>query len=366
MRSRSISPSTSIRSHDSDSDDSDDAGRYAGMTEEQLNEIWERRNLAYFDRRQRKLAEEEQQQQQQQQQSLYGDGSVTHGSSPDSSASVQDQLAERSAPSSSSQRGQQQQPTQPAGYLCAADSPAWREFTSRNAMGEFDAERASRDPAYLNAWTSCERLVNMNRSGATAGNFIPTNPRLAALLEHQRLEMARVRYEEEAVRRQHQPQSQGGADQHHNMMVDDRASREPGGITPSTFAASASIAAQQAAEYERLSRAHRLEQARESYAHAQPSNSPKSSTSGGSAGEKSVTQTLTPSYYMALPNPTPQLTKSVICGNCNLNLYTAVPADSFFCQTCGAISATPSKGAEETHEEKMYDVDDQDFNMSYY
>ena len=68
MRSRSISPSTSIRSRcyseNSDSDDSDDTSQYAGLTAEELNEIWERRNLAYFDRRQRKLAEERERQQQ--------------------------------------------------------------------------------------------------------------------------------------------------------------------------------------------------------------------------------------------------------------------------------------------------------------
>ncbi len=357
-RSRSISPSTSIRSHNSDSDESD-ISRYAGMTEEQLNEIWERRNLAYFDRRQRKLAEERERQQQQ---GVDGDGSATHGSGgSNSSGHLSAHEAELPASSSSSsQSGQQQQLTQPAGFLCAADSPAWREFTSSNAMGDFDAERASRDPAYLHAWTSCERLVNMNRSGATTGNFIPTNPRLAALLEQQRLEVARERYQVEAMRRQQQQQqSQVGADQHLNMMAGGSASQEP-----STFASS--VAAQQAAEYERLNQAHRQEQERESYAYAKRSNSPKSSSSGSSGGEKSV-QTLTPSYYMALPNPTPQLTKSVICSNCNLGLYTAVPADQFFCQTCGAISSVPPQGAEATYEEKMYDADDHDCQkMSYY
>ena len=64
-------------------------------------------------------------------------------------------------------------------------------------MGDYyDPERASREPAYHNAWISCERLVNMNRSGASAGNFIPTNPRLAALLELRRLEVAQERYAE--------------------------------------------------------------------------------------------------------------------------------------------------------------------------
>eukprot|EP00984_Skeletonema_dohrnii_P024216 scaffold13318_cov80-Skeletonema_dohrnii-CCMP3373.AAC.1 len=72
-RSRSISPSTSIRSRSDSSYDSDcvESGlhpRYAGLSEEELMNIWERRNLAYFDRRQRLLAEERQRQQHQQQQ----------------------------------------------------------------------------------------------------------------------------------------------------------------------------------------------------------------------------------------------------------------------------------------------------------
>eukprot|EP00984_Skeletonema_dohrnii_P034858 scaffold33770_cov235-Skeletonema_dohrnii-CCMP3373.AAC.1 len=117
MRSRSISPSTSIRS---DSDNSDDTSRYANMTEEEVNAIWERRNLAYFDRHQRKLAEERQQQ------GLSGcdaDSVAHHSSSLDSSASFQEQLGAGSV----QQRGQQRhQLTRPAGFVCAADSPQWR------------------------------------------------------------------------------------------------------------------------------------------------------------------------------------------------------------------------------------------------
>eukprot|EP00984_Skeletonema_dohrnii_P011940 scaffold4795_cov95-Skeletonema_dohrnii-CCMP3373.AAC.1 len=134
MSSRSISPSTSIRSRyseNSDSDDSDDTNRYAGLTAQELNAIWERRNLAYFDRRQRLLAEERQQQQ-----GLSGcddDSVALHSSSSDSSASVQEGF-EFSAPSVQ-QRGQQrQQLTRPAGFVCAADDPQWRDFTSRNIM----------------------------------------------------------------------------------------------------------------------------------------------------------------------------------------------------------------------------------------
>eukprot|EP00984_Skeletonema_dohrnii_P029917 scaffold20884_cov150-Skeletonema_dohrnii-CCMP3373.AAC.6 len=73
-RSRSISPSTSIRSRSDSSHDSDcvDSGyanpRYAGLSEEELMTIWERRNLAYFDRRQRLLAEDEERERQQQEQ----------------------------------------------------------------------------------------------------------------------------------------------------------------------------------------------------------------------------------------------------------------------------------------------------------
>ena len=367
-RSRSISPSSSIRSRsgdNSDSDESEDFTRYEGLTEDELNAIWERRNLAYFDRRQRKLAEERERQQQQQ-----GDDSVAHDSgSSISSASVQEQLGGAAA-AQSGQQQQQQLLAPPAGYLCAADSPQWREMTSHNIMGDYDAERASRDPAYLYAWTSCQRLVDMHRSGATAGNFIPTNPRLAALLELRRRDVARERHEEETARRQQQ-QSQGGAaqQQHNMMMVDDNSAvQEIPSFAASAAvptAAPAAVAAQQAAAYERLHQARMLEQQRGgSVAYAQGNSIPKSSSSGSSGSDKSV-QT-TPSYYMALPYPTQQLTKPVSCGHCSLALYTTIPACRFFCQTCGCISSVPLQDADACFEEKMQDAEDLDVKMSSY
>ncbi len=45
-------------------------------------------------------------------------------------------------------------------------------------MGEYDPERARTEIAYHDAWVSCERLVNMRRSGenaAAGNNFIPAN-----------------------------------------------------------------------------------------------------------------------------------------------------------------------------------------------
>jgi len=351
MRSRSISPSTSIRSCSSDysdsDDDSDDTTRYDGLTEAELNEIWERRNLAYYNRRQRKLAEAEEKERQQQQ-DLSGDDPMAHDScsinSSSSSSSAQDYLGpddvELSAPPSESVNDLQQPLTRPEGFLCAADCPEWRDFTSRNIMGEYDPERASREPGYRSGWLSCERLVNMNRTGATAGNFIPTNPRLAALMEHRRLEVARERCEEEAMRRQQQ-QSQGGDF-----------------FTPS--------AAQQAAEYDRLNQVHRLQQQRES------ASSPKCSSSGSLAEEKmhgqgSVqVQPPVSSFYLALANPTQQLTKPVRCDRCNLSMFTAVPARQFFCQTCGCVSSVPSQGAESLYDEKMQDAEDLDCKMSSY
>ena len=76
-RSRSLSPSTSIKSHlsdnSSDSEESSaDDNRYAGLTEDELYEIWQRRNLAYFDRRQR----------------MEGQQSASSSSSPNSSNEV--------------------------------------------------------------------------------------------------------------------------------------------------------------------------------------------------------------------------------------------------------------------------------------
>ena len=48
-------------------------------------------------------------------------------------------------------------------------------------MGEYNPERAMREPDYHTAWMPCERLVNMNRSDVDPNDFIPSNPRLAAL-----------------------------------------------------------------------------------------------------------------------------------------------------------------------------------------
>ncbi|KAL7432770.1 hypothetical protein ACHAXM_003254 [Skeletonema potamos] len=353
MRSRSISPSTSIRSHSSDnsnSDDScDDTSRYAGLTEEELNEIWERRNLAYFDRRQQLLAEERERQQQ----GMGGDEAAAHNgsdTSSHSSASVEEQLGAGFASSARQQRVQQQQITRPAGFICAAEDPQWREMTSRNIMGEYDPHRASRDPAYQNAWMSCQRIVNMNRSGAAAGNFIPTNPRLATLLEHRRLEMARERYEEAATRWQQRVMVEGSVSQENH-----------------SFALSAGVPTvlqqQQAAEYDRLNQAQRLQQ-RDSDAHAHGNSSLKSSSSESNAGEKRFQPINQASYYLALPHPTQQLTKYVSCAQCNCTLYTNPLAKRFFCQTCGCVS-TVRQGAVDSFEEKMQDAEDHDCQMSY-
>eukprot|EP00984_Skeletonema_dohrnii_P032532 scaffold26871_cov70-Skeletonema_dohrnii-CCMP3373.AAC.1 len=390
MRSRSVSPSTSIRS---DSDNSDDTSRYAHMTEEEVNAIWERRNLAYFDRHQRKSAEERQQQ------GLSGcddDSVANHSSSSDSSASFQEQLG-----------AGLHQLTRPTGFVCAADSPQWRAFTSRNIFGDYDPERASREPAYHNAWISCERLVNMHRSGATAGNYVPTNPRFAALLELRRLEVAQERYAEEISRIQQQL-SQGGAARQHNMMmvdgssalqeipssaaapthaaqqaaayerlrqshmlvqqrgyvaygaaqqqnmiVDGSASSQEAPAFAAAVPAAVQQAAQQAAEYERLNQVHRLLRQQESAAHSRhgSNSSPKSSSSGSSVGDKTADPTAKTSYSMALPFPTQQLTKYVFCDQCNCALYTSPLAKRFFCQTCGSVAGVPVQGADACFEE---------------
>lgn len=349
MRSRSISPSTSINSCLSDysgSDDSDDTSRYDGLTEAELNEIWERRNLAYYNRRQRKLAEAEEKERQQQQ-GLSGDEPMAHDSSSINSSSSSSSAHDHLGADEGADDDNHQQPlTRPEGFLCAADCPEWRDFTSRNIMGEYDPERASREPGYRNGWLACERLVNMNRTGAAAGNFIPTNPRLAALMEHRRLEVARERCEEEAMRRQQsQSQSQGGDFYTHT-------------------------AAQQAAEYDRLNQAHRLQQQRESASRAQEdgNSSPKSSSSGSNDGEKmhgqSNVQAPVDSFYLALAIPTQQFTKPVRCDRCNLAMFTAAPATKFFCQKCGFVASVPSRGAESLYDEKMQDAEDLDYKMS--
>lgn len=360
MRSRSISPSTSIISRSSDysdsDDDSDDTSRYDDLTEAELNKIWERRNLAYYDRRQRKLAEAEEKERQQQQ-GLSGDEPFNSCSINSSSSSAhdhqgKDEVESSDPPSSSSVRDRQQPLARPEGFLCAAGCPEWRDFTSRNIMGDCNPERARRDPGYRSGWLSCERLVNMNRTrtGTTfANNFTPTNPRLAALLEHQRLEVARERCEEEAMRRQQQQQQQSR-----------------GFYAPS--------AAQQTAKYYRLNQAHRLQQQREFAAHAQEggNSSPKSSSSGSNAGEEihgqSNVQPPVITFYLALPNPTHHLSKPVRCDRCNLSMFTAVPATQFFCQSCGCVSSVPSQDAESESlwDDKMQDAEDLDCKMSSY
>ncbi len=276
---------------DSEGEDSDDASRYAGMTAEELNSIWEERNVAYFDRRQRKQHD-----------------SVAHNSCSCSSISSVYTLDELGAgagfaasalSSSQPQRGQQrQQLTRPAGYVCAADDPQWRAFTSRNIMGDYDPERARREPAYHDAWVSCERLVNMRRSGATAaGVFIPTNPRLAALLEQRKLEVARERFGDEGI----------------------------------TVGKRSNLKA-------------------------------PSSSRGYSAGENSVhlPVPVKKSYFMALPYPTQLLPKSVYCDRCNCELFTSPLAKRFFCQTCGSVTCVPMLNAEASFDEKMQDAVDQD------
>ena len=350
--------------------------------------IWERRNLAYFDRRQRLLAEERQRQEEQKDDAgaMVGEeeSAAAHSTEVDQQQHQQEGVPrEFSAPLSSVQRERQLQHQQarPAAYRYryASDNPVWRDMISRNIMGEYDPQRANADPAYHNAWISCQRLVNMNRSNADPNNFIPTNPRLAALLEHRRLEIARERYEEETALRQQQQQQdghssslfhQGGVGSQQRMNVDGdgatSSSPPPCDLVAAQAAESAAtssshppcdLVAAQAAEYERLSQAHWLQQ-RES----QDSNSIKSSSSGSSGGEKSDGQK---TYYLALPYPTQQLTKPVSCANCNCALYTTPLAKRFFCQTCGHVSSAPRRDAEASYEEKMQDAGDQDVQMSF-
>ena len=343
MSSRSISPLSDY----SGSDDSDDTSRYVGMSAEELSSIWERRNLAYYHRRQRKLAEAEaEEKERQQQQGLSGDEPMAQESSSSNNSRSSSSSAHDHLDADEGANHDRQQPlTRPEGFLCAADCPEWQDFTSRNIMGEYDPERASRDPSYRRGWLACERVVTMNRAGATADNFIPTNPRLAALMEHRRLEVARERYEEEAMRRQQQ-QSQGG----------------------DFYTASAE---QQAAEYDRLNQAHRLQQQRESASHAlEGGNSRlKNSSSGSNAVEKmhgqSNVQTPVNSFYLALPIRTQQFTKPVRCDRCNLAMFTAPPATKFFCQTCGFVSPVPSRDAESVYDEKMQDAEDLDCKCSH-
>ena len=287
--------------------------------------IWERRNLAHFDRRQRKLAEERQRQQQQQQQ-----GADMSEEESVAAHSTEAEEQELSAPLSSVQRDQQQQLSHQARFTCAADSPQWREMTSRNIMGDdYDPQRASREPAYRNAWISCQRLVNMNRSGVDPNDLVPTNPRLAALLEHRKLEIARERHEEETAlsQRQQKHQEQGDVD----------AEGE-----------AAAPAAQ----------VHRLQPP------SQSSSNNRKRSSSGSSRETHVTNGPDSSYYLAMPHATSHFFKSVVCNRCNCALYTAPVAMRFFCQNCGRVSSIPRCNDESRYEEKMQDAEDQDVYMS--
>ena len=170
-------------------------------------------------------------------------------------------------------------------------------------MGDYNPERAGREPAYHDAWVSCQRLVNMRRSGAAAaGNFIPTNPRLAALLEQRKLEVAvaRDRYEE--------------------------------GIT--------------------VGKNSNLK-------------TPSSENSAGENSVQ-LPVPVKNSYYMALPYPTQLLPKSVYCDRCNCELFTSPLAKRFFCQNCGSVACVPMPNAEASFDEKMQDAEDQDYQTTDY
>ena len=325
-RPRSISPSTSIRSFNSfdseDSDESDPNEKYAGMTEEELMNLWERRNLYYFDRRQRLLAEAEQKQEQEEQQQCQ----------------QEDDMGEEDGDEEMEQS-------------YASENPQWEDVTSRNIMGDYDPQRNT-DPAapvYQNAWMSCQRLVNMNRSVSSADSYIPSNPRLAALLENQRAEMARERHQEEEYRQGNyfSTHYQDGAVEEVGMEVDGGATSSTCCPTHQAYSASVTTAqAAQAAEYERLSEAHRR------------SVSGKNNSSSG----KKEKSTQVKSYYLALPYQTQQFVKSVFCTTCNCSLYTIPVAKMFFCQTCGSISSVPRQGYEEG---KIQDAEDQGVLMSW-
>jgi len=267
--------------------------------------IWERRNLAYFDRRQRLLAEQRQRQQQPQQ---------GEDMNRDSTEVEEPQVGvppELSAAASSSVPRDQQQPQQrfsrqTTGFMCAADHPQWRETTSRNIMGDYDphSHRARREPAYLHAWMASQRLVNMNRSGVDRDDFIPTNPQLAAF-------------------------RQGEAVDHQGMGMDIDAE---GDTAAAATSPDKMLSAQTATEEKRSSQVQR---------EAQGSTTGKRSSSGNSL-ERHVTT----AYYVALSYPTQQL-KAVLCASCNCALYTAPVAMRFFCQACGRLSFVPSGNDEE-------------------
>ncbi len=373
-RSRSLSPSTSIKSHFSDnSSDSEessaDDNRYAGLTEDELYEIWQRRNLAYFDRRQR----------------MEGQQSASSSSSPNSSNEV---AQHHSGDVSGS--GGEVPPNPPAAaasaqnqtsaYRDATENPVWRDVTSRNMMGEYDPQNT--DPAYHNSWMACQRLVNMHRPEAleAANNFIPSNPRLAALLENQRIENARERYEEQqqlqqgsTSRRQRELSSVPSFPQDQDdqgMDVDEDGEGVGASSTTSSSSpppTSSSIAyQQQVAEYERLHQAHVLQQRQRTDANSSP-KSDDSSGSSRSSKYKNV-DSAGQNYYVALPQTTKALTRPCVCTGCNLALYTAALAKRFYCQSCGCITSLPRMDADTCYEEKMQDAADfdvSDQNMSW-
>lgn len=369
-RSRSLSPSTSIKSHlsdnSSDSDESSaDDNRYAGLTEDELYEIWQRRNLAYFDRRQRKIEEE-------------GQRSSSHSSNEvaqQHSGGVSGSSGEVPPPPAAAASAQ----NQTSAYGDATENPVWRDVTSRNMMGEYDPQNT--DPAYHNSWMACQRLVDMHRPEAleAANNFIPSNPRLAALLENQRLENARGRYEEQQQgsstrRRQREWSSAPFFPQHQ----DDQGMDVGASSTTTTFGASSTTSSsslpptsyiayqQQVAEYERLHQAYMLQQRQRQRTAA--NSSPESDSSSRSSKYKSV-DSAGQNCYMALPQTTKTLTRPCVCTGCNSALYTAALAKRIYCQTCGCITSLPRMDAEACYEEKMQDAADfdvsEDQNMSW-
>ena len=369
-RSRSLSPSTSIKSHlsdnSSDSDESSaDDNRYAGLTEDELYEIWQRRNLAYFDRRQRMAEEREGQQ-----------SASSSSPSPNSSNEVAKQHSggvsgsSGEVPPAAAASAQ----NQISAYGDATENPVWRDVTSRNMMGEYDPQNT--DPAYHNSWMACQRLVDMHRPEAleAANNFIPSNPRLAALLENQRLENARERYEEQQQgsstrRRQREWSSAPSFPQDHQdsqgMDVDVATTVGASSTTSSSSLPPTSSIAyqQQVAEYERLHQAYMLQQRQRTAANS----SPESDSSSRSSKYKSV-DSAGQNCYIALPQTTRTLTRPCVCTGCNLALYTAALAKRFYCQSCGCVTSLPRMDAEACYEEKMQDAADfdvSDQNMSW-
>lgn len=380
-RSRSLSPSTSIKSHFSDnSSDSDESGadnRYAGLTEDELYEIWQRRNLAYFDRRQRMAEEREGQQ---------------SASSSSSSSNSSNEVSQHHSGGVSCSGGEVPPPAAAASaqnqtnaYGDATENPVWRDVTSRNMMGEYDPQNT--DPAYHNSWMACQRLVDMHRPEAleAANNFIPTNPRLAAILENQRLENARERYEEQqqlqqgsARRRQREWSSAPSFPQDQDdqgMDIDG----DVGASTPTTTFSTTSSSSppptdppsiayqQQVAEYERLHQAHMLQQQRQRTAANSSPETESVDSSSQSSKYKSV-DSAGQTHYIALPQPTRTLTWPCVCTGCNSTLYTTALAKRFYCQLCGCITSLPRMDAEACYEEKMQDAADfgveSDQNMS--